>query len=488
VLGIVVALGCGGFESPSIRFSVSLGEGGQAVGGGSRVYVLLTHGSESEPLFSPPWEQTVIGCDASDGGRGPWMLGDSDHPAPGPLSSLAPGEYSVRAVIDRDPTDWKIGWAEGNLYSSKQTVVLDPSKSTVIELIVENVVEAEPFVETETIRGVRLKSELVSAFAGEPRFLQAAVVLPDAYAESGVDYATVYVMPGWGGSHTSLANGDFQQRRYGMTGFGRDKIYVFLDHDMKYGAHCFANSDVVGPWGEALVRELIPYIELEYRVIPDGRARFLTGQSSGAWGSLWLQLTYPDSFAGAFAASPDFVDFRAFGDGLDLYGESANYFFFPDGRPRTGVRDPKTGEPLMTSVAAARWQAVARGADQLTSFEAVFGRPADTGEPEALVDRSSGSIDRRVLDDWARFDLARILTGRWSEIGSRVEGKLHIWVGENDDFLLDESVRLFDQELKQRGAKAHVEIISGAGHDVWTDDLRSYLHTRIDALVAEAGY
>lgn len=488
VIGLVLTIGCSPAEPPSIQFSVSLAEGLQPAGNGSRVYVLLTPGNESEALFSPPHEQWVIGCDASDGENGTWKIDDSDQIFPGPLSLLESGDYTVRAIIDRDPTDWKTGWAEGNHYSSKQTIVLDPSRSTSVELLIEHPIEEEPFVPTEAIHEVRLESELVSEFVGDVRFLLAAVVLPDGYAESTAEYPTVYVMPGWGGSHTSLVRGDFQQRRYGMTGFGRDKVFVFLDHNMKYGAHCFANSDVVGPWGEALVRELIPHIEAEYRVIADGRARFLTGQSSGGWGALWLQLNYPESFAGAFAVSPDFVDFRAFGDELDLYDPSANYFFKSDGRPRTGLRDPKTGSELMTSEEAARRQAVALGADQLTSFEAVFGRPTATGEPQPLVDRSSGAIDRGVLEDWSRYDLNRILSERWPEIGPRVKGKLHIWVGGNDDYFLDRAVYLFQQTLNQRDSDAHVEIIPLLGHDVWSDDLRTSMHARIDGILAEAGY
>lgn len=487
-IGLIFSLGCIPAEPPSIQFSVSLAEGLQPAGVGSRVYVLLTPGSANDPMFAPPWEQWVVGCDASAGENRTWMLDDADQVFPRPLSQLEAGEYTVRAVLDRDPTDWKTGWAAGNHYTSKMTIVLDPSRPTSVELLIEHPIEVEPFVPTETIHEVRLGSELVSRFAGDARYLSAAVVLPDGYAESDASYPTVYVMPGWGGSHTSLVHGDFQQRRYGMAGFGRDKIYVFLDHEMRYGAHCFANSDVVGPWGEALVRELIPHIEEKYRVIADGRARFLAGQSSGAWGALWLQLSYPESFAGAFAASPDFVDFRAFGDDLDLYDASANFFVTSDGRPRSGVRDPKTGSVLFTTEESARWQSVAVGADQLTSFEAVFGRPAATGGPQPLVDRSTGAIDRGVMEDWERYDLSRMLSERWSEIGPHVKGKLHIWVGGNDDYFLDGAVRLFGEELDRRGAEAHVEIIPGLGHDVWNDDLRTFMHARIDAILTEASY
>ena len=65
---------------------------------------------------------------------------------------------------------------------------------------------------------------------------------------------------------------------------------------------------------------------------------------------------------------------------------------------------------------------------------------------------------------------------------------MHIWVGGPYDYFLDGAVRLFGEELNRRGAEAHVEIIPGLGHDVWSDDLRTFMHARIDTILAEASY
>jgi S-formylglutathione hydrolase FrmB len=480
---LVSVLGCGANEPTGLRFDITLGTEVAEGPARGRVYVVLSPGPESEPLFSAPHHQIVFACDATDrNAAGSWSVDSSSDGYPGPLSTLAPGEYSIRAVLDRDTVDWKTGWAPGNIYSSKTTRHLDHSTPETIDLVLEHRIEPEAFTATARIREVRLQSDLVSNFAGAPRFLEAAVVLPENYDGGSDTYPTVYVMPGWGASHHIILQGQHQQRRYGMDGFGREKIYVFLNHDMRYGAHCFANSDVVGPWGDALVRELVPYIEREYRVIPDAGARFLTGQSSGGWGVLWLQMTYPKEFGSVFAASPDFVDFRSFGPGLDLYAEGANFFTGPDGQPRPGVRDPRNGRVLMTVQEAAVRQSVVLGADQLTSFEAVFGRPAKDGRPRQLVDRQNGAIDRGEIPHWARYDLARVLADRWGEIGPDLRGKIHIWVGGNDDYYLDQPVRLLQQQLFDLGADAHVEVIPGLGHDVWSDEIRSFIHERIDAL------
>ena len=119
--------------------------------------------------------------------------------------------------------------------------------------------------------------------------------------------------------------------------YGLEKVFVFLEHNCAQGTHCFVDSENNGPWGRALIEELIPFIEKNYRVIPEADARLLTGQSSGAWAALWLQVGHPDFFGGAWPISPDPVDFRSF-CGVDLYAKNANVFYEeePDGsrRPR----------------------------------------------------------------------------------------------------------------------------------------------------------
>ena len=55
---------------------------------------------------------------------------------------------------------------------------------------------------------------------------------------------------------------------------------------------------------EALIAELVPHIEKEYRAIGTPAARFVTGHSSGGWSSLWLQISYPDYFGGTWSSSP----------------------------------------------------------------------------------------------------------------------------------------------------------------------------------------
>jgi S-formylglutathione hydrolase FrmB len=488
---LVVSLwmsGCAGGAPDSTRFEVGLAPGLEQAVSGGRLYVLLSPGAESEPLFTAPHEQKVLAVDVERWSNTDSVILGAGHDAwPYTADELPAGEYAVRAVLDHDTDDWRTGWAPGNLYSSKAVLEIGAGPSPALELVVEHTVPHPEFAATDRIHEVRLKSAIVSAFAQGPRFIEAAVILPAGYATGTERYPVVFVLPGWGATHHSASQGDFQQRRYGMDGFGRDKVFVFLNHDMSFGAHCFANSDTVGPWGDALVTEFIPFLEERYRIIHEPEGRFLVGQSSGGWGALWLQITYPTVFSGAFAGSPDFVDFRAFGPHLDLYEPGANFFAAADGTPHPGVRDSETGTTLLTNRQGVERSAVVRGANQQTSFEAVFGMPTPGGGAERLFDPSTGTIDPDVVARWSRFDLTRRVAEQWPRFGQNLQGKLTIWVGDEDDYYLDEAVRLFAETLEDLDAAAHIEIIPDAGHDTWSDDVRGTLHRRIDASLQRAG-
>src|SRR5881409_1920007 len=65
-----------------------------------------------------------------------------------------------------------------------------------------------------------------------------------------------------------------------------------------------------GPYGDALLQELIPYLEEHFRMIREPWARGLTGGSTGGWEALALQVYHPDFFGGTWVLYPDPVDFR----------------------------------------------------------------------------------------------------------------------------------------------------------------------------------
>jgi S-formylglutathione hydrolase FrmB len=229
------------------------------------------------------------------------------------------------------------------------------------------------------------------------------------------------------------------------------------------GHHVFADSVNNGPWGSALVKEFIPHLEKQFRMDAKPSGRFLTGHSSGGWSTLWVMISHPDFFGGTWSTSPDPVDFRNF-TGPDFTKLPTQTMYADEnGKEFNLVRF--NGLPIM-SVRQYVMQERVLGyyGGQFASFEAVFSPKGNDGQPMPVADRETGQIYLDVAKAWERYDISRILRDKWSTLGPKLKGKLHIVVGTADTFHLDEPVRLLDAELKKLGSDARIEYLEGRDH------------------------
>jgi S-formylglutathione hydrolase FrmB len=247
---------------------------------------------------------------------------------------------------------------------------------------------------------------------------------------------------------------------------GIEMIHVTLDPTCRLGHHVFADSDNNGPCGQALVQELVPYIEKTYRGLGVPAARFVTGHSSGGWSSLWLQVAYPDFFGGVWSTAPDPVDFRDF-QRVNIYAKDANLFRDEQGNDRPLVR--KSGKVLVHYKQFSDMEVVMGRSGQLFSFEAVFGPRGGEGKPMPLWDRETGRIDPAVAKSWQRYDIRLVLQRNWETLAPKLRGKIHVYMGSEDNFYLEGATILLKQALSGLGSDAIVEIFPGRDHGTLVD-------------------
>lgn len=443
-----------------------------------RVVVYL--GKRGEPRFGPNWfdPQPTYSASFVAVRGGDAMIVESGNSVgfPGPLSALEPGRYRVQAVIDRNLGGRAIGTSPGNIYSKAVDVELDPGKDRVVDIVADQIVKERAFVETDSVKEVRLESKLLSAHYRRPTFLRAAVVLPKAYAEEATRrFPVFFEVPGFGGTHFGLSGATSVR---GVDRAGEPFIHVVLNPDCPTGHSVFADSANNGPWGRALTTELIPEIDRRFRTVAKPGARFVGGHSSGGWSSLWLQVTYPETFGGCWSTSPDPVDFRAF-QLVDIYAQGANLFTGRDGKPVPIARFGD--EPVIFAKRFSDMERPIRG-EQLGSFEAVFSPRGADGEPAKLWNRETGAIDPKVAEAWKAHDIGLILRTRWKELAPKLAGKVHVYMGDRDTFYLEGAVKLLKEDLARIGADAVVELFPGDHGSVMTQALID----RIDREVAEA--
>ena len=102
-------------------------------------------------------------------------------------------------------------------------------------------------------------------------------------------------------------------------------VIIEIQHANPFYDDSYAvNSANLGPYGDAITYELIPYLEKKYRCIGAGWARFLYGGSTGGWEALAAQIFYPKEYNGCYAACPDPIDFRAY-TVVDIYKDKNAY-------------------------------------------------------------------------------------------------------------------------------------------------------------------
>ena len=425
----------------------------------ARVYVMLGPGANpGEPRHGPNWfkPEPFFAVEARDWKPGePLRIDGKATGFPGSLDRLTPGDYAIQAVVRLNPDTHSLGNGEGNAYGPVVRARLDPAVGGTTALRVDQRVPPRAFTETDRIKLVEIPSPLLSAFYHRPIRHRAAVILPEGDPKQ--KRGTLYIVPGFGGDHHMAARFLGSPRM----DFGKDLIRVVLDPDCGTGHHVFADSATNGPRGRALVEELIPHIEKTYPAIASPRARLLNGHSSGGWSSLWLQVTYPDTFGGVWSTSPDPVDFRDF-QKIDLYAPGENMFRDRDGQRRPIAR--RGTQPFLFYDDFSRMEDVIGDGGQLRSFEAVFSPLGADGHPRRLWDRTTGAIDTKVAKAWEPYDIRLVLERHWPALAPKLAGKIHVVTGALDTFYLEGAVRLLKDSLKALGSDAVVEIVPGRDH------------------------
>jgi len=382
------------------------------------------------------------------------------------LSRLSAGDYFVQAVFDgnqdlRPSPDFGLN-TPGTLYSEVRRMHLDPAEANTVKLKLNRKVPDESLpADTTRLRYIKFQSPLLSAFHGRPIFLRAGIRLPPNFARDSTRHYPLRVHIG------GYASRYFMFPPNEKT--ADEMVLLVLDGVGPLGDPSQVDSDNNGPYGQAITSELIPYIEQHFRCIGKPYARVLDGNSTGGWVTLALQVFYPDTFNGAWVFSPDPVDFRSL-QLINIY-EDANAYVNLYGFERPGMRTPD-GDVQETMRHQCQIENVLGMGDswvnsgqQWGAWNAVFGPRGADGQPIALWDPQTGLINHQAAEHWKRYDLRLIMERDWPTLGPKLKGKLHIWVGEADQYFLNDAVHRLDAFLTKAQPPYGGTIIYGPGQD-----------------------
>ena len=461
----------------SLQFEVTVADGLIEVPQSGRLFVILNPNSSPEPrralgrtgINAPP----VFATDVDN--FAPGIHGVIDRTSAAfPIDSLADvpaGDYFIQALFASN-MDLKSPNAPGNLYSEVRRLSVNPARSTTIRIELTKRVPPEQLpMDTDYLRFVKIQSDLLTTFHGRPIYLRAGIILPRDYDhEPTRRYPLRVHIGGYGERFTRVRRmmaGGSEFRRTWLAEDTPRMILLHLDGAGPYGDPYQVNSANNGPYGDAVTRELIPYVERRFRAVGEPYARVLDGQSTGGWVSLALQVFYPEFFSGAWSACPDSVDFRAF-QLVNIY-EDANAYVNDRGFERTSARDIN-GDVRFNMRHESQMENVLGLGDSWTmsgmqwgAWNAAYGPRGSDGRPRPLWDPKTGVIDHGVVDHWAQYDLRLVLERSWRALGPVLQGKIHIWVGEADNYFLNDAVHLLDDFLSRAEPPYGGQIAYGSG-------------------------
>ena len=468
-----------------------------------RLLLLLSNNGDAEPRFQisdGPNTQLVFGMNVESVSPGSTVALDPTafgYPIE-QLSDIPEGEYHVQVLLHKYetfqradghtvklPMDRGEGqqWnrAPGNLYSTPQVLSIRSGASYALTLDQE-IPPIEPPKDSKYIKHIRIESKLLSEFWGRPMHLGAHVLLPEGFEDHPEAKYPLAIMHGhfpydFGGFRTVPPDPNLEpdySARFDVHGYNKivqqeaydfykawtgpnfpRVITILIQHANPFYDDSYAvNSENLGPYGDAITYELIPYIEEQFRGIGEGWARFVYGGSTGGWEALAVQVKYPDEYNGCYAACPDPIDFRAYCL-VNLYEDKNAYYYDSPfkqalrpghrdylGHVQSTLRDMNLRELALGTHS--------RSGQQWDIWEAVYSPVGSDGYPQRIWDKYTGEINSEVAEYWREnYDLAYIMKRDWNTLGPKLKGKIHIYCGDMDNYYLNNAVYLAEEILEE---------------------------------------
>lgn len=470
-------------QTTSLKFEISSSPGLVQGRQDGRVFVFINKKNDKEPRLvdvdvsydAPP----MLARDVKNFGSASTAVIDNSSIAY-PIADLAhlpAGEYYVQALLDTNVDVSSLN-APGNLYSEVQKVTLDPANGGVVKVVLDKAVPPETLpADTDYVKYLKIQSPLLSKFYGRPIFVRAAVLLPRTYlTDPNAKFPLLLNIGGYGSKYTRAARFAIPSSPAYKMWMAEDlpqMVELFVDGDGPFGDSYQVDSANSGPYGASLTQELIPEVEKRFRAIGRPDARFLTGGSTGGWVSLALQLFYPDYFNGTWSGFPDSLDFRAY-QLVNIYKDdnayvNANGFDRPSARQANGDTEFTMRLECQKENVLGAGDSYTMSGGQWGAWNAVFGVKGPDGRPAALWDPKTGKIDHVVARQFEKYDLRIVAERGWPTLGPRLKGKIHVWVGEADDYFLNNGVHLFDEFVSKADPKYDGWIMYDArGRHGWT--------------------
>jgi hypothetical protein len=344
------------------------------------------------------------------------------------------------------------------------------------------------YADKALLKYVKIRSEKLSHFWGRDMYVGANILLPAGYSarDRNTRYPVLYSQNHWTGGEAAYGYSSNQAFSKAWdngiipgTNGAPDKpapklIIVGFRHEAPYYDDSYGvNTANMGPYGDAINDELIPYIDKMFNTIAQPYARIQDGGSTGGWISAASLIFRPDLFGACFSSYPDSLDFHRHQD-IELY-TNKNAYQKANGDSIGSIRTFNNDtEIVLTTVAQENhWELVfgtsSRSFLQWDIWNAVFGIQGLNGYPLEPWDKVTGEIYPDAVEFWKEMDLANHIVSNWNNaknLGKALRGRIFIYVGTHDNYYLNGGVTEFEKRVNGLGGPnwANFTILPGQTH------------------------
>ncbi|KAI0436697.1 Alpha/Beta hydrolase protein [Xylaria telfairii] len=344
------------------------------------------------------------------------------------------------------------------------------------------------YADTERLKHVKIRSKKLSQFWGRDMYVGANILLPAGYnaADKHTRYPVLYDQNHWTGgqgaygySSNTAFTAAWDKGIIPGTNGAPDRpapklIIVAFRHEAPYYDDSYGvNTANIGPYGDAINEELIPYIDEKFSTIAQPYARIQDGGSTGGWISAASLIFRPDLFGACFSSYPDSLDFHDH-QAIPLY-TNKNAYQYANGSKIGSIRtfNNNTEVVLATVAQENHWELVfgtsSRSSLQWDVWNAVFGAQGLNGYPLEPWDKVTGEIYPEAVEYWKGMDLSNYVASNWDNaknLGEVLRGRIYIYVGTHDNYYLNQGVAAFEKQVNGLGGPnwANVTITPGQTH------------------------
>ncbi len=297
-------------------------------------------------------------------------------------------------------------------------------------------------IKVDTITSLALKDNKL----GDPDTRNIVIYLPTGYESSDKVYPAIYLLHGFGGNERSFI--DEVGEKFAVflldtmieNDVLKEVIIVMPNARNKYGGSYYLNSELIGNYEDYIVKEIVDYIDSNYRTMKDREARAIAGASMGGYGGITLAMKHPEIFSAVAVLSPPL--------GFDVMTEKILPEILKENP--NGMSGPNSKKQYT---------------DYIYALSAALSPNLDN--PPFFVDLPfeypSGKVIEQVRQRWMQSDPLNMLTTYSSSLKSM--NGIYIDVGDKDLLGFKEAADAFHQKLISLGIDHIYDVFQGGHSD-----------------------